>query len=70
MLIFSIVWVVLAATISVIALLRRTSPVAVREFENPSPRESGHSWIIFATVYGIILLTGFVCVGRFLFSGF
>ena len=70
MLTFSIIWVVLAAAVSVIALLRRTAPAPAREIENPPARESGQSLLVFATVYGIILLTGFVCIGRFLLSGF
>ena len=70
MLIFSIVWVVLATTVTVIATTRRT---AVRQDDGASPTEfpadaveetgsRGKALTGFAVVYTLALLAGFVYI--------
>ena len=59
MLTLSIVWLVLATAVTVIATSRRRMTAS-----NPETRaETGSSLAVLAIAYGIILLIGFVYVG-------
>jgi hypothetical protein len=60
MLIYSIVWVMLAATVIVIAMNRRTT--ASVDQGDVQTGESGKGLTIFAMIYGLVLLAGFVYV--------
>lgn len=60
MLTYSIVWLVLAATVIVVAMNRRTAPVQDRGDAQTS--ESGKGLAVLAFVYGAVLLAGFVYV--------
>jgi hypothetical protein len=69
MLAFSILWVVLAATVTVIANMRRT-PSPVRELPGVSAPDSGRGLAVLAVVSSVALLAGFVYVTMFLVSRF
>ena len=66
MLIFSIVWVILAAAVTVAATTRKTK--TARENTDVPARESGKALAFIAVVYGLALLGGFVYIGKFLVS--
>ena len=60
MLTYSIVWVVLAATVIVLAMNRKTATNLDRG--DVQTGESGKGLTVFAVVYGLLLLAGFVYV--------
>lgn len=66
MLTFSIVWVFLAASIILVVTAKRG--VVADKAVNVVSKQSDRPLLIFAAVYGLALLTGFVYVGRFLVS--
>lgn len=65
MLTFSIIWVALAAAITIIAMMRRSS---VARAEVHAASDSDKPVLVLAAAFGLILLTGFVYVGKFLVS--
>ena len=65
----SLLWLVLAASVTLIAITRRAPDKVQQESCAPS-RESGGALTVLAVIYGVVLLTGFVYVSRFLVSGF
>jgi hypothetical protein len=67
MLTLSILWVVLAATVTMIAIMRKT-PATARQEAGSQVRESGHALTLLAVIYGVVLLAGFVYIGKFLVS--
>ena len=67
MLTLSILWVVLAATVTTIATMRKT-PAMTRQEARTQVRESGHALTFLAVIYGVVLLGGFVYIGKFLVS--
>jgi hypothetical protein len=67
MLTLSILWVVLAATVTMLATMRKT-PATTRQEAGTQVRESGHVLTLLAVVYGVVLLGGFVYIGEFLVS--
>ena len=67
MLTLSILWVVLAATVTMIATMRKT-PATARQEAGAQVRESGHALTLLAVIYGVVLLAGFVYIGKFLVS--
>ena len=67
MLTLSIVWLVLAASVPVIAILRKAPDKAVQQ-SGVLTRESGGALTVLAVIYGVALLAGFVYVTRFLVS--
>ena len=69
MLTLSILWLVLAASVIVIAILRKASAKTMQE-SGLQTSESGEALSLLAVIYGVALLAGFVCVGKFLVSGF
>lgn len=69
MLTLSILWLVLAASVIVIAILRRASAKTMQE-SGLQTSESGEALSLLAVIYGVALLAGFVCVSKFLVSGF
>jgi hypothetical protein len=65
MLTFSVLWVALAAAITLIAMVRRTLSPA----EEKAPAKSNESadfLTYLAVVSCLVLLAGFLCVGKFL----
>lgn len=60
MLTYSIVWVVLAATVIMIAMNRKTATTLDRG--EVQSGETGKGLAVFAVVYGLLLLAGFVYV--------
>lgn len=68
MLTLSILWVVLAATVTTIAITR-TTPAGMQDAV-VRVRESGRALTLLAAVYGVALLAGFVYVSKFIVSGF
>lgn len=66
MLTLSILWVVLAATVTMIVTMRKT-PTPRQEAGGPV-RESGGALTLLAVIYGVVLLAGFVYVSKFLVS--
>ena len=68
MLTLSILWVVLAASVTMIATMRK-APASVRSNASTRVRESGHALTVLAVIYGLTLLGGFVYVSGFLVSG-
>ena len=69
MLTFSILWLALAASVCVIAILRK-SPATTGEDSGRQTGESGAALTVLAVLYGVALLAGFVYVSRFLVSSF
>ncbi len=67
MLTLSILWIVLAASVCMIAILRRSPGDPVQD-AGPQTRESGGALTVLAVVYGVVLLAGFLYVSRFLVS--
>jgi hypothetical protein len=67
MLTLSILWVVLAATVTMIATMKKT-PATMRQEVGAQVPESGHALALLAVVYGVALLAGFVYIGKFLVS--
>lgn len=69
MLTLSILWLVLAVSVPVIAILRK-APDKEAQQSAVLTRESGGALTVLAVIYGVALLAGFVCVSKFLVSGF
>jgi hypothetical protein len=67
MLTLSILWVVLAAIVTMIATMRKT-PATTRQEAGAQVPESGHALTFLAVIYGVVLLAGFVYIGKFLVS--
>jgi len=67
MLTLSIVWVVLATTVTVIAIVRK-APATAGQDAGAHVRESGRAVMLLAVIYGLMLLTGFIYISRFLVS--
>ena len=67
MLTLSILWVVLAAIVIMIATMRKT-PATTRQETGAQVPESGHALTLLAVIYGAVLLGGFVYIGKFLVS--
>jgi hypothetical protein len=67
MLTLSILWVVLAATVTMLATMKKT-PATARQEAGAQVRESGHALTFLAVIYGVVLLGGFVYIGKFLVS--
>ena len=68
MLTLSIVWLALAVTVSFVAAIRRSRAASQNPSASPSPQESGKALAALVALYGLALLAGFVCVGKFLVS--
>jgi hypothetical protein len=66
MLTLSILWVVLAATVTMIATVRKVP--AIPWHSGVQTRESGRMLTLLAVIYGLTLLGGFVYVSKFLVS--
>jgi hypothetical protein len=66
MLTLSIIWVVLAATVTMIATVRKVP--AIPRDPGVQTRESGRTLTLLAVVYGLTLLAGFVYISKFLVS--
>jgi hypothetical protein len=66
MLTLSIFWVVLAATVTMIATVRKVP--AISRDPGVQTRESGRALTLLAVVYGLTLLAGFVYISKFLVS--
>jgi hypothetical protein len=67
MLALSILWVVFAAAVTMIATMKKT-PASPPD-AGVEARESGRVLTLLAVVYGVVLLAGFVYIGKFLVSG-
>lgn len=62
----SLLWVLLAASVTVIAMLRKAPPAGP---VTDSPRlESGRGVAVLALLYGVALLAGFLYITKFLVS--
>jgi len=61
MLTFSIAWVVLAATVTVLATIRRSS--ASQDQGDVQVNDSGNGTAIFAVLCGVVLFAGFLYIG-------
>ena len=68
MLTFSVLWVVLAAAVTVLAMMRRTT-VENPDSAEPQPHESGDVLAFVALFSSLLLLAGFLYVGSSLVSG-
>ena len=66
MLTVSVLWVVLAAVVTVAAMTRKST--GTREQEKPS-RAPGRALAVAAVLYSLALLAGFVYVSKFFVSG-
>ena len=69
MLTLSILWVVPAATATMIAT-KRKARARPRQDAGIQVRESGRARLLLAVIYGVALLAGFVYVSKFLVSSF
>ena len=64
---FSIVWLLLAVTVTLFAMRRRAGANGQDQAEQEhSP--SGNALVFLAAIYSLALLAGFLYVGRFLVS--
>lgn len=61
MLTFSVVWVILAAAVTMLAMVRRSS--ASQEQGEVQIRDSGNGMMILAVLCGLVLVAGFVYIG-------
>jgi hypothetical protein len=68
MLPFSVLWVTLAAAITLMAMIRRSANSPADHSET-RVNDSGKALALLAVVSSLVLLAGFVFVGRFLVSG-
>jgi len=68
MLTFSILWVALAAAVTLMAMIRRSAS-APADHSETHVKDSGRSLAFIAVASTLVLLAGFVYVGRFLVSG-
>ncbi len=66
MLTFSVIWILLAATVTLLATLKKSAPHS-HEGELPG-RDSGKALTVIAALYGLVLLAGFVYISKFLVS--
>ena len=67
MLAFSIIWLLLAVTVTLLAMRRR----AGANGQNHADQEtnlSGNTLVFLAALYSLVLLAGFLYVGKFLVS--
>jgi hypothetical protein len=64
MLAFSIVWLTLAVTVTLLAMKTGSGATELASVE----AESGHGVAVLAAVYGLALLAGFFYVSKFLIS--
>jgi hypothetical protein len=58
---FSILWVVLAATVTIVASMRRSG--ANQDQGEVRVRQSGKALTVVAIVYSLVLLVGFLYIG-------
>lgn len=63
----SILWVVLAVAVTMIATMRK-APNGKRQEAEAQVGESGHALTLLAVIYGLVLLAGFAYIGKFLLS--
>jgi len=68
MLTFSILWVVLATAVTMIAMRKRTASAAPDPVPS-RPNQSEHALAWIAVLSCLALVAGFVYVGRFLVAG-
>jgi hypothetical protein len=68
MLTLSVLWVVLAGAITVLAMLKR-SRGAVSDSAQVQPKDSDDGFALLGIVSCLVLLAGFLYVGRFLVAG-
>jgi heme/copper-type cytochrome/quinol oxidase subunit 2 len=68
MLTLSVLWVMLAALVTVVAMIRRSAG-ETPDYAKEQVKESGNALAFIAVVCSLVLLVGFVYVGRFLVSG-
>ena len=67
MLTFCVIWLMLAATVTLLAT-RRKSAIASDEHTAFETKFSGKALTLLAAIYGLALLAGFVYVSGFLIS--
>ena len=67
MLAFSIIWLMLAVTVTLFALKTRSGATELDSVAVEA-KESGRGIALLAVVYGLALLAGFLYVGKFLIS--
>ena len=67
MLTLSVLWVLLAASVTMLATLRKAPP-AGRPASDSARLESGHGLAVLALLYGVALLAGFLYISKFLVS--
>ena len=58
---FSVIWVVLAAMVTVLAILRRSS--TDDEQGEVQVRQSGKALTVVAVIYSLVLIAGFLYIG-------
>lgn len=63
----SLLWVLLAASVTVIAMLRKAPPAGRPVTDSPR-LESGRGVAVLALLYGVALLAGFLYITKFLVS--
>ena len=67
MLAFSIVWLTLAVTVSLLAMKTRSRATELDRIDSEA-KESGNGVALLAGIYGLALLAGFLYVSKFLIS--
>ena len=61
MMTFSVVWILLAAMVTLVAMTRRSAPAHARA--EVQARQSGKALRIVAILYSLILIAGFLYIG-------
>jgi hypothetical protein len=64
---FSFIWLLLAAAVTLAAVLRRPAPISAVE-RDVRANLSGEALTLLAAIYGVALLAGFIYVSKFLVS--
>ena len=67
MLAFAIIWLLLAVTVTLLAMKTRSTATDL-DSVGVDANESGHGVAFLAGIYGLALLAGFLYVSRFLIS--
>ena len=67
MMTFSVLWILLAAMVTVVAMMRRGTPVGAHVPASASKevqaRQSGKALSVVAILYSLILIAGFLYIG-------
>ena len=68
MLTFTVVWLMLAATVTLLAMKRKSAALEKGRLQAET-KVSGKAWMLVAAIYSLALLAGFLCLSKFFIAG-